>query len=700
LLIEDGKALTTILLPARAEPDENKAAQILQKVFHQMTGVNVPIEKDPAQITGHIISVGRTRLVPEPLSGRLLLGKELIIADPRRDAFVVTSGEQRESGGTVLFLLGHRPRGTVFAVYDFLESLGCRWFFAYEAGHCIPRRNRIAVANCDSFKQPHFAFRFVYTWGGPRTKATQEKELAWFEANKMSGELPKEGSSAHNFSAIWPPELYEEHPEYFPLNEVEEEAPIPVTEVREDLLGTAHGTGEKPDVQIEEPVEKPDKPVRIWKRVPYGQRCLSNPDVVRLGIDWACKTMAEHPEYDMVPFIQNDGIQGFCQCANCTKLGHYGDQNIYLANQVGKVFFKRHPNKMIHILSYFESARIPRRKIDGYDTNSDKVWVTIFSNFAKVAFDDLVKGWAEASHHLEIGDAWQYFSGDPLGGPSWPRSYSGRLRRYRFYRDNHVVALKTIVKSEWARHGLARYLSARLMWNVDADINALTDEFCQKMFPNAATEFREFIALYEAVERRQINGRGFLGQGFSRLEQIRKKLKTEAERTRWEFYALYLHELVLEEKLHGIMYWNSSKGTSYDRLMFNRQIVSFLRAIEDRGILESSQRIGMTYLRRLVRLKWAKFSGPNAPAPPRANVANDLTAEEDAVDLGLDEPEPSTKDDEQFKDGLTWHAERMAVLDSVPVLELDADVIDQLFREDKDAYTMPTGGGPIDMKAQ
>ena len=682
VLISDGKAVSTIRIPAAATAPEERAADILQGYLLRMSGAEVPIRKDDQPTYGNIISVGRTRHVPARMRQQLKIGEKLIVADVHRDAFVVAAREATDPRGPVLFLLGHRGEGTVYAVYDFLESLGCRWFFACEAGECIPRRPTVSVTPMQVLKKPHFAFRFHYTWGGnARSEETRARERRWLEANRMSGARPKEGGSAHNFSVIWPPKLHKEHPEYFPLNKVEKKVPVATPEVRADLLGQPQDDGDdEPEQEFEKPVKKAEGPVIEWTRVPYGQRCLSNPEVIKLGIEWANRTMEEHPDYDMVPFIQNDGMEGYCQCENCKRLGHYGDQMIYLANQLGKVFLKEHPDKMIHVLSYYESARVPNRKIDGYDTNTDKVWVTLFSNFAKAPFDELVKGWGKASHHLEVADAWQFFSGVNTRRPGWPRAYGKRLQRFTFYREHNVVAVKIIAKSEWAQLGLARYLSAKLMWNATEDLEALTDDFCRRMFPNATDDFRRFIALYDEIERGTIDLEGFMTRGFGILSEMREQLKTKEERRRWEFYALYLHDLILEDRL-------SKAKTSPDKLALNREIVSFLKGIEGRGVLESSQRIGIIYLPRLKKLKWAKTAKPEALPSVEAFEEEPaaLPGEQEGVPAGLapDEPGATGDKDPELKRGLSWHAERAAILRSVPTMELDADMIDEIFEQDR-----------------
>jgi len=548
-LVKNREPSSTIVISSQATEKEKKAANILQNYLFKISGATLPIKRDNETIEGVIISIGKTSLLPSDIKEKLKLNEKLLFIDPFRDSFIIAT-----EGTDKLFLIGHRDEGTIFAVYDFLESLGCRWFFACEAGKVIPHLPTIKIKNIDVLKYPDFAYRRHEAWGGHRTGKTVKAEKRWFEENKMSVERIK-GLCGHNFYLIWPRSLYEEHPEYFPL-----------------ING---------------------------KRIKGGQICVSNPEVIKIGIKWAFKTLKKHPDYDVVSFIVNDGewqdrMGGYCHCENCKKIGNPADQCLYLANQVGKELFKKYPDKMICIMSYFGSAVVPHIKADGYDEHKDRVLVEIYTNFAKTPFNKLVEGWAKASHYLIIGDAWQWFYYG-WSNPGRPCSYISRLQRYPFFKKNNVIGIRTMTKAEWARHGLARYLSAKLMWNVNEDIEKLKQDFCEKMFPSASTDFYNFISLYEEFDRKDIDLKGFLKKGFYFMNKIKKKIKTEEEKKRWEFYALYLYEEVLEYKL-------TLAKTKKERYKINKKIVSFLKGTEDLGILESSQRIPIIYYKRIKHL--------------------------------------------------------------------------------------------------
>jgi len=561
LLIEENRPSSIIVISKQATKEEEKAAQILQSYIYQISGAKLPIEKDDKNVKGSIISVGNTKLLPPDIREKLQIGKKIPITNPSRDSFVISSREDK------LFLVGHRGEATIFSVYDFLESLGCRWFFACKAGEIIPHLSTMKIEKQDIFKTPDFAFRYDFSWDSP---GRREEITNWKEANKLNRMwLP--GVAGHNFHEIWPESLFKEHPEYFPL-----------------VAG---------------------------KRVQRGQRCLSNPDVIKLGIEWADKTLRENPNSEVISLIVNDGETGFCQCENCKKIGNFADQIMYMSNEVGKVILKKYPDKMIYIYSYFESARSPHIKADGYDKNQDRIIVTMFQNFAKEPFDKLVVNWALASHHLNIAETWPwlYWSWGMRQGN--PVSHIKELKKYPFYKKNNSFGISTQVCGDWARNGLSRYLSAKVKWNIDSDLEKLKWDFCEKMFPGASNEFYNYIGLYDEFSAREIDLKVFLQKGFYFLDQIRHKIKTDEERERWEFFVLYLHERTMAYKFDAI---DLTDKKAKARIAW--QMISFLKGIEDWGVLDSNNWIKTFYVEMLRNDLEERPSGGNCPEMPAMEI--------------------------------------------------------------------------------
>jgi len=535
-LVTPGKLTATIVVAESASEAEKKAAHVLQEYLQRMSGVTLPIASDAESIDGPVISVGLTRMVEEPTRKQLQVGRHLFITDPKRDAYVVRATSK------LVLLIGHHDDGTLYAVYDLLESLGCRWFFAYDAGQIVPRMDTITVAKVDRVEVPGFAHRFQYAWYG-RTEETRNRELAWFDANRLKHRDPV-GFSGHNFAVIWPPkDHYETDPEIYPLIDGKRTRPE----------GGAN-----------------------W------QPCLSNPKTIEIAIEWARKTLRAHPEYEIISFAPNDGF-GYCECDACAKLGNRADQNIHLANRVVHAVRDEFPQVMVCIWAYADSAVVPTTKVDGYETGTDRALVGLFSVYSKTPFDELVRGWQKASHHLMVSHAW-YFTNYHWDLALQPSRYPEILEKYPTLRADGVRLLRLQVMGDWAKIGFERYLAARLMWNPNADVDALKRDFCHKMFPSAPLEFYNFLALYDAVDAKSDDEATFLRRGLCWLDRIREKVRTDEERKRWEFYALYLHSIPYELRFEQAV-------TNEEKTAVLTELAAYFKGVESRGIFESRRRI-------------------------------------------------------------------------------------------------------------
>ncbi len=93
------------------------------------------------------------------------------------------------------------------------------------------------------------------------------------------------------------------------------------------------------------------------------QRCLSNPEVLKLAIANVEKWIDEQPDAMIYSVSQND-TDGQCQCDDCRAIiKKYGGQpsglNIWFVNQVAEAIAKDHPDKLIDTLAYQFTEKAP-----------------------------------------------------------------------------------------------------------------------------------------------------------------------------------------------------------------------------------------------------------------------------------------------------------------------------------------------------
>jgi len=554
LAVSEKNPNATIIIGKSADDQEKKAAGILQAYIKKMSGTELPIKTDDEKIHGNIISIGISGFLPAELKNKLRVEERIDFLDPFKDSFIINAGSDR------IYLAGHQSMGTVSAVYRFLEQLGCRWFFACDAGRIIPELSDIKIKPANIFEQPAFALRRQYSWSMHLYPAfVKEAENEWAYANMLNlQELP--GMSGHNFSRIWPSSLYEAHPEYFPLQ------------------------------------EQKSKEGKEFKRMNKGQRCLSNPGVIDLGIKWAEDVAKSHPEYNVITFAPNDsmGRGSYCKCKDCIALGNVADQNLYLGNQIAKEFLKKYPDKMINLWGYLDGAVIPSTRAEGYDKNQDRILVTLYSNFSLTPFEHLVEGWSKASHNIIAQQAWYWIDGRP-GSSGAPVSCLNLTDQYSFYKQHNVKGIKIQTQADWAKVGFSRYAAARRMWDLNTDVEEIRKDFCTKMFPSASVEFYNYLAMYDEVSNNNLSPYMFLKNAIFFFDLIQEKITDKAEKERWNFYALYIYEQYLEYQLSGAQSDN-------EKIAILKKIISFLKGTEKRGIFGSSAWVAYVYSVRLKKL--------------------------------------------------------------------------------------------------
>ena len=143
-LAENGVARHAIVIDAAgtATAAERFAAEELALFLQKITGAAFRIVKE-GDHTGPGIYVGHTRRAAKAGVDLAALGEE--------DWVLLTAGED-------LILTGGRPRGTLYAVYEFLDSkAGCRWI-APDI-EIVPANRDFAVSALKTRGRPGFSWR-------------------------------------------------------------------------------------------------------------------------------------------------------------------------------------------------------------------------------------------------------------------------------------------------------------------------------------------------------------------------------------------------------------------------------------------------------------------------------------------------------------------------------------------------------------
>jgi hypothetical protein len=149
-LARGGRTSYVIAVAGDAIPAEAKAARELTEYLRQITGATFAVRPE---------AMVRAR-APQILVGAGARVKQLL---PRQDwSALGADGIVLNTVGRKLVLAGGRPRGTLYAVYQFLEEqAGVRWWTPAES--TVPHRRTLRLPVLDVAYTPPFRYREHYT---------------------------------------------------------------------------------------------------------------------------------------------------------------------------------------------------------------------------------------------------------------------------------------------------------------------------------------------------------------------------------------------------------------------------------------------------------------------------------------------------------------------------------------------------------
>lgn len=223
VIVQDGKPNAVII--ATGETHAVKGASSLQKYVEKISGAKLAIiresEPDESGMSVKIV-VGHSKKAEE-LKIKIPSGFDPTIRDSlfEEEAFVIkTKGNYIIIGGN-----SDEPyQGTLFACWDLLDRLGCRWYFPGDWGEVVPEKKTVTVPDMDVFSKPDFAIRLT-SLGGWIPSTAEEVGLynEWCEKNKMHNYhtankyYPLVGDGFLAF-LVDPNEYYEKEPELYAMN--------------------------------------------------------------------------------------------------------------------------------------------------------------------------------------------------------------------------------------------------------------------------------------------------------------------------------------------------------------------------------------------------------------------------------------------------------------------------------------------------
>jgi hypothetical protein len=170
IIAEGGLSPATVVVSPTAGEWEKRAAEDLVAYIHRMTGARPKQADTDAAITAALNASDPVLLVgAAALSADSSLVAELErVAKPnpvlRADAIVL-----RRKGNRV-YVAGNNDDSHYYAVAELLSRWGCRWYLPGEIGECIPSHPTLKVGQLEHAYAPPFeARRYWLSWNGDNT---------------------------------------------------------------------------------------------------------------------------------------------------------------------------------------------------------------------------------------------------------------------------------------------------------------------------------------------------------------------------------------------------------------------------------------------------------------------------------------------------------------------------------------------------
>ncbi len=472
-LLQNRFGAAVLVLSDSASPSEQTAAQEVQRYWRLTTGHTPPILSKPSDRAANLW-IGPAGVPDAWLEAAMLtgLGAQGILLNTIDDANTL--------------IVGGPDNGTLYAAYQFIEdALGVR-FLAPDYTH-IP--DMPAYIPCVNHR---FAPPFEYRYS---TNFSQDPNVPYYrQVHRFN---PGPGFSCHTYYALLPPEQhFNAHPEYYSLVFGERIAPV--------------------GFDWHNPHRTPAQFQRL------GQLCMTNPATIEALTAAVLKRIDQDPSNKM-PHISQMDWDNWCTCDTCTAIdekeeSHMG-ATLFGLNQIAENIENARPGYGIETLAY-TFTRKPPKNMKPRKNIAIKL-CSIECDFSRPLNDPKsernrqfakdIKKWATLANRLHI---WDYTTNFRNFQSPFP-NFQVLQPNVQFFRDHNVKGLFEQGGNDRVAEfaPLRSYLLAKLMWNPDADVETIMDEFLRLYYGEAAPYIREYLQLATDTQRTKGNILTFADDG-------------------------------------------------------------------------------------------------------------------------------------------------------------------------------------------
>ena len=414
---------------------EQDAAVLLQDFVTKLTGAEAQI----------------LPLSSKPKAGDVVICGQVDGSGLTEDAFRVESSE----GRTVIVSGG--GNGSSYAVVSILEKyFGVRYYAADALYYDM--KSTLSLPDGLSFSEtPTFRYRQTQSY----SLSADPLYKVWFRLEKPS-DVFAGNLWVHTFNHILPASVYgKEHPEWY------------------SYINGEHRPGRA------------------------SQWCLTNPEVFEAACEKIDSIFKANPGMNMMSVSQNDGNNTYCQCPECMKViereGAVSGLYVEFLNKLAARF----PDKEFSTLAYLFTMNPPKHvkplpnvNIMLCDIDCDRE-VPLTDNASGQYFMKALDGWSRISDNIFV---WDYgINFDNMVAP-FPNFHIVQPNM-QIFRDHHVTMHFSQIASTLGTDfsEMRSYLAAKLMWDVDADIDSLMTTFLDGYYGPAGKYLYQYEKMLEGA---------------------------------------------------------------------------------------------------------------------------------------------------------------------------------------------------------
>lgn len=442
----------SIVVSGKASPSEHYAAEEFQRLFRQLTGIDLPVA---AQAKGKArqVRIGADAVAEAGIN---------LPPDTGEESLSIRIEKKR------ILIAGGRTRGTLYGVYEFFERYCGVRFLTAEQTYFPPKETLAPLSEAEYSYTPPFSFRWsYYKENSDRPDFAARMRVNTVVKDEKMGGSTRQTLIGHSYCRWITTEKYgKTHPEYFALID-----------------------GER----------------RCTVQTPASEPCVTNPEVIDIITQGVLDDLAANPDLENVAVSQNDN-DAYCRCPQCEAInqreGTPMGANLALVNAVAERVEQKYPKVKIGTLAYWYTRKAPKTIVPRKNVQIQLCSIECCElhpiddpNCPKNReFCEDMRAWKNICSNVWV---WNYNTNFSYYDLPYPNLYviGPNLRFFQANNARGVFMQANGNGNSGEFCDLRNYVLSRTLWNPTLDSAALVEEFCRLHYEEAAPVILDYIRL-------------------------------------------------------------------------------------------------------------------------------------------------------------------------------------------------------------